>query len=141
MLRSLPRLTARLLAFTAVVGCTAPQVQPEWGIIPSPADEVWQTLVEVIREWEFSLDTVDTERYRLRAAKSSTTVIGGVASPYDRFGHAARHQLHDLRVSMRPRGDRSTIVEVVYLIDKIPEEEAGFMILNAVRDRLAGRNR
>jgi hypothetical protein len=68
-------------------------------------------------------------------------VIGGSVDPYQRFGKATRQEFHIMRAQMRPRGDQSTIIEIIYLIDKIPDAEAGFALLNAVRERLAARNR
>ena len=68
-------------------------------------------------------------------------MIGGSADPYQRFGKATRQEFHVMRAQMRPRGDQSTIIEIIYLIDKIPDAEAGFALLNAVRDRLAARDR
>jgi len=46
-----------------------------------------------------------------------------------------------LRASMKPRGDQSTMVEIVYTIDKVPDHEASFALINAVRDRLARSSR
>lgn len=138
------RLSVRSFAVAALatlIACAAPEVRPEWGVISSPVDEVWQTLVEVVKEWEFTLGTVDSSKHLLRAAKVSTSVIGGSVSPYERFGKATREQFHDLKVSLKPRGDQSTVVEIVYLIDKIPDEEASFALINTARERLARRDR
>jgi hypothetical protein len=46
-----------------------------------------------------------------------------------------------MRAQMSPRGDQSTVIEIIYLIDQIPDAETGFALLNAVRERLAARNR
>ena len=38
---------------------------------------------------------------------------------------------------MHPRGDQSTAVAIVYTINKVPDVEATFALLSAVRERLA----
>jgi len=130
-----------LLALVTLISCAAPEVRPEWGVINFSVEEVWQTFVEVVKEWDFTLDAVDPSTHALRAGKVSTSVIGTSVSSYERFGKATREQQHVLRASMKPRGDQSTVVEIVYFIDKVPDEEASFVLLNAVRDRLARRGR
>ena len=130
-----------LVALATLIACAAPEVRPEWGVINFSVEEVWQTFVEVTKEWDFTLEAVDPSKHVIRASKQSTSVIGTTVSSYERFGKATREQLHVLRVSMKPPGDQSTLVEIVYLIDKVPDEEAGYTLLNAVRDRLSRRNR
>ena len=130
-----------LMALATLIACAAPEVRPEWGVINFPVEEVWQTFVELTKEWDFTLEAVDSSKHVIKAAKQSTSVIGASVSSYERFGKAPREQLHVLKVSMKPRGDQSTLIEIVYVVDKVPDEEAGFTLLNAVRDRLARRNR
>jgi hypothetical protein len=125
----------------ALAACAAPEVRPEWGIVNAPIDDVWYTFVDVAKRWEFELDTVDPSRRVIRGGKESSTVIGGTADPSQRFGKATRTQVHVLRASMKPRGEDSTLIEIVYTIDKVPDEEAGFAMINAVRDRLARGDR
>ncbi|MGH7409945.1 MAG: hypothetical protein ACREJ6_02630, partial [Candidatus Methylomirabilis sp.] len=125
-----------LVTLATLIGCAAPEVRPEWGVINFPVEEVWQTFVELTKEWDYTLEAVDSSKHVIKAAKQSTSVIGTTVSSYERFGKATREQHHVLRVSMKPRGDQSTLIEIVYLIDKVPDEEAGFALLNAVRDRL-----
>ena len=128
-------------SLVTLIACAAPEVRPEWGMISSPIDEVLEAFLDVTKQWGFALETVDTSKYLIRGTRDSTTVIGGSVSPYERFGKATRQEFHVLRAQMRPRGDQSTIIEIIYLIDKIPDAEAGFALLNAVRERLAARNR
>ncbi len=130
-----------LVALATLIACAAPEVRPEWGVINFPVEEVWQTFVEMMKEWDYTLEAVDSSRHLIRATKQSASVIGTSVSSYERFGKATREQLHVLRISMKPRGDQSTLIEIVYLVDKVPDEEAGFTLLNAVRDRLGRRNR
>ena len=128
-------------SLVTLIACAAPEVRPEWGVIGSPIDEVLEAFLDVTKQWGFTLETVDTSTYLIRGTRDSTTVIGAVADPYQRFGKATRQEFHALRVQLRPRGDLSTVVEIIYLIDKIPDAEAGYALLNAVRQRLAARNR
>ena len=130
-----------MVALAALIACAAPEVRPEVAVMNSPVDEVWQTFVEVTREWGYELETVDASRHLVRAAKVSTSVIGGTVDSTQRFGQATRTQLHVLRASLKPRGDQATMIEIVYLIDKVPDEEASFTLLNVVRDRLARKDR
>lgn len=136
LLRPLP-----VVALATLIACAAPELRPEWGVINSSVEEVWQTFVEVTKEWDFTPDAVDSSKHVIRATKQSTSVIGTSVSSYERFGKGTREQQHVLKASMKPRGDHSTVVEIVYLIDKVPDEEASFVLINAVRDRLARRGR
>ena len=139
-----PRFLIGALTVTSLVtliACAAPEVRPEWGVISSPIDEVLETFLEVTKQWGFALETVDTSTYLIRGTRDSTTVIGGSVDPYQRFGKATRQEFHIMRAQMSPRGDQSTVIEIIYLIDKVPDAEAGFALLNAVRERLAARNR
>ena len=120
-------------SLVTLIACAAPEVRPEWGMINSPIDEVLEAFLEVTKQWGFALETVDTSKYLIRGTRDSATVIGGSVSPYERFGKATRQEFHAMRAQMRPRGDQSTIIEIVYLIDKVPDEEAGFALLNAVQ--------
>ena len=138
------KLLIRALTVTSLVtliACAAPEVRPEWGMISYPIDEVLEAFLEVTKQWGFALETVDTSTYLIRGTRDSTTVIGGSVDPYQRFGKATRQEFHVMRAQMSPRGDQLTVIEIIYLIDKIPDAEAGFALLNAVRDRLAVRNR
>ena len=140
----MPRLLIGVVAAVSLVtliACAAPEVRPEWGTISYPIDEVLEAFLEVTKQWGFVLETVDTSTYLIRGTRDSSTVISGSVSPYERFGKATRQEFHVMRAQMRPRGDQSTNIEIIYLIDKIPDAEAGFALLNAVRERLAARNR
>ena len=128
-------------SLVTLIACAAPEVRPEWGMISYPIDEVLEAFLEVTKQWGFDLETVDTSKYLIRGTRDSTRVIGGSVDPYQRFGKATRQEFHVMRAQMRPRGDQSTIIEIIYLIDKIPDEQSGFAMLNAVRERLAARNR
>jgi len=140
----MPRLLIGALAAVSLVtliACAAPEIRPELGVMTSSIDEVWEAFVAVTKQWGFVFEIADSSKYLFRGTRDSTTVIGGSVSPSERFGKATRQEFHVLRAQMRPRGDQSTIIEIIYLIDKIPDAEAGFALLNAVRDRLAARNR
>jgi hypothetical protein len=140
----MPRLLIGALALVSLVtliACAAPEVRPELGVMTSSIDEVWEAFVEVTKQWGFVFEIADSSKYLLSGTRDSTTVIGGSVSPYERFGKATRQEFHIMRAQMSPRGDQSTVIEIIYLIDKIPDAEAGFALLNAVRERLAARNR
>ena len=130
-----------MVALAALIACAAPEIRPEVAVMNFPVDEVWQTFVEFTKEWGFELETVDASRHLVRAGKVSTSVIAGSVDSTQRFGQSTRTQVHTLRASMKPRGDQSTVIEIVYVIDKVADEEASFTLLNAVRDRLARKDR
>ena len=129
------------ISLVTLIACAAPEVRPELGVMNSPIDEVLEAFLEVTKQWGFALETVDTSKYLIRGTRDSTTVIGGSVDPYQRFGKATRQEFHVMRAQMSPRGDQSTVIEIIYLVDKIPDAEAGFALLNAVRERLAAKNR
>ena len=130
-----------LVALAALSACAAPEIQPELAVITSPIDDVWITFVEVAREHGYELESLEPSKHVLRAAKDATTVIGGTPDPHQRVPASRRKQHHDVRVSMRPRGEQSTAIEIVYTIDKVPDEEAGFALVGAVRERLGQQAR
>jgi hypothetical protein len=125
-----------LVALAMLSACAAPEIRPELAVITSPIDDVWITFVEVAREQGFELESTEPSTHVLSAAKDATTVIGGTPDPHQRTPGSRRQQHHDVRVSMRPRGERSTTIEIVYTIDKVPDEVAGFALVGAVRERL-----
>ena len=130
-----------LVALATLSACAAPEIRPELAVITSPIDDVWITFVEVAREQGFELESTDPSKHEFRAARDTTTVIGGTPDPYQRTPGSRRQQHHDVRVSMQPRGERSTAIEIVYTIDKVPDEEAGFALVGTVRERLAQQGR
>jgi hypothetical protein len=129
-----PLVTVALVMLSA---CATPEVRPELAVITSPVDDVWVMFVEVAKESGFEFTVADPSRRVIKAAKDSTFVIGGAPDPMGRFGKAVRQQHHELKVSMRPRDDLSTAIEIAYTIDQVPDEDAGFAVLNTVRERIA----
>ena len=130
-----------LVALATLSACAAPEIRPELAVITFPVDDVWITFVEVAREQGFEIESTEPSKHVLRAAKDTTTVIGATHDPYQRTPGSRRQQHHDVRVSMQPRGERSTAIEIVYTVDKVPDEEAGFALIGAVRERLGQQGR
>jgi hypothetical protein len=126
-----------VVALVTLTGCATPEVRPELAVITFPIDDVWVTFVQVVKEWRFELQSIESSTHVITAVKDTTTVVGATRDAYQRFAGATRPQHHDLRVSMQPRGDKSTAIEIRYTIDKLPDEDAGFALINAVRERLA----
>jgi hypothetical protein len=121
--------------------CAAPEIRPEVAVITSPIEDVWTTFIEVAKEHGYELDSVESSKHVIRASKDSTTVIGGTRDQYQKVPGSRRQQHHDVRVSMRPQSDQSTAIEIVYTLDKVPDEEAAFALLGEVRERLALQGR
>ncbi len=141
MKRRLSIWPSALVALATLGACAAPEIRPELAVITFAVDDVWITFVEVAREHGYELESVEPSKHVLRAAKDSTTVIGAIHDPNQRTPGSRRQQHHDVRVSMQPRGERSTAIEIVYTIDKVPDEEAGFALIGAVRERLGQQGR
>jgi len=125
------------LTMATLASCAAPEVRPELAVITSPIDDVWVTFVQVAKQSGFEIESMEPSTHLIRAGKDTATRLRGAPDPYQRTPTATQQQHHDLRVSMRPRGDQSTAIEIVYTIDKVPDEEATFALLSAVRERLA----
>ncbi len=130
-----------LVALATLSACATPEVRPELAVITSPIDDVWIAFVEVAKEYGYELESVDSSKHVFQATKDSTTVIGGTHDQYQRTPGSRRQQHHDMKVSMQPRGERSTAIEIVYTIDKVPDEEGGFALVGAVRERLGQQGR
>jgi len=144
----IPRYLNRMLAAAALAmlsACATPEVRPELAVINSPIDEVWVAFLEIVKESRFEIESTEPSKHVIKAEKDSAYTVGGSfggpSDPYVKFGRSKRVQHHDLRVSMRPRGDQSTAVEIAYTIDKVPDEEASFALLSVVRERLALQGR
>ena len=130
-----------VVALVTLTGCATPEVRPELAVITFPIDDVWVTFVQVVKEWGFELELIESSTHVITAVKDTSTVVGATRDAYQRFAGAKRLQHHDLRVSMQPRGDKSTAIEIRYTTDKVQDEDAGFALLNAVRERLAQEGR
>ena len=126
-----------VLALAALTGCAAPEVRPELAVITFPIDDVWVTFVEVTKQSGFEIESMEPSTHLIRAAKDTVIRLRGAPDVHERTPLTTQKQHHDLRVSMRPRSDRSTAVEIVYTIDKVADEDQGFALINAVRERLA----
>ena len=124
-----------------LAACAAPEVRPELAVITSPIDDVWVAFVQVVKEWGFEIESTESSTHLIRAGKDTVTRLRGAPDPYQRTPRATQQQHHDLRVSMHPRSDQSTAVEIAYTTDKVPDEEASFALLRAVQERLAQESR
>ena len=129
------------LAMATLAACAAPEVRPELAVITSPIDDVWVAFVQVVKEWGFEIESTEPSTHLIRAEKDTATRLRGAPDPYQRTPTATQRQHHDLRVSMRPRGEQTTAVEIVYSIDKVSDVDASFALLSAVRERLALESR
>lgn len=125
------------MALAALAACAAPQVRPETAVITSSVEEVWVAFIEILKGSGFELESAEPSHHTLRAEKESIFAVSGSVDPMQRFGRAARKQHHDVSISMRPRDDQATVIEIRYTIDKVADEEAGFALIGAVRERLA----
>ena len=108
-------------AMAMLAGCAAPEVRPELAVITSPIDDVWVAFVEVTKQSGFEIESTEPSTHLIRAGKDTAIRLRGAPDIYQRTPLTTQKQHHDLRVSMRPRSDRSTAVEIVYTIDKVAD--------------------
>ena len=100
------------LAMATLAACAAPEVRPELAVITSPIDDVWVAFVQVAKQSGFEIESTEPSTHLIRAGKDTATRLRGAPDPYQRTPTATQKQHHDLRVSMRPRGDQSTAVAI-----------------------------
>jgi flagellar biosynthesis regulator FlbT len=104
----------------------------------APVEDVWNGALDLLREREFKIEQQDNTAQTLRATREIfVKMLSDRATPAT--AHKIRHQV-DLSIKA-DREDRS-ILEVIYRIDKVVEEDEAFRFLQALRDRVAiGRAR
>ena len=126
------------LALSGPMSCAGLGVQPESAIIMAPSDEVWNVVLELFREQEYMISRQDNSTRELQATKDIVLrVIADRSTPRG----ATEKERHQIDLSVRPRGDDRSVVEVIYRIEKLVVEDAAFRLIAAVRDRVATRSR
>jgi hypothetical protein len=118
---------------TALVSCAGWEVRPESAVIMAPADQVWNATLELLRERDFKVDRQDNAKRDLRATRDIVLrVVSDRGTPT-----AAQKVQHWIDLSVRSGGEDRSVVEVVYRIDRLVEEEPAFRFLRDLRDRVA----
>ena len=120
-------------SLTGLVSCAGWGVRPESAVMIAPADDVWNATLELLRDREFKIDQQDNNTRDLRATKEIVTrTVSDRATPTTQ--QKIRHQID---LSVRASGDSRSVIEVIYRIDKVVEENEAFHFLDTVRDRIA----
>lgn len=120
-------------SLTGLVSCAGWGVRPESAVIIAPADEVWNATLELLRDREFKIDQQDNNTRDLRATKE--IVLRTVT---DRATPTTQQKIrHQIDLSVRASGDGRSVIEVIYRIDKVVEDNEAFHFLDTVRDRIA----
>jgi hypothetical protein len=120
-------------SLTGLVSCAGWGVRPESAVMIAPADEVWNATLELLRDREFKIDQQDNNTRDLLATKE--IVLRTVS---DRATPTTQQKIrHQIDLSVRASGDGRSVIEVIYRIDKIVEENEAFHFLDTVRDRIA----
>jgi hypothetical protein len=97
------------------------------------ADEVWNTTQELLRERDFKVSLQDSTKRELQATKDIVVrVVTDRATPT-----GPQKIQHRIDLSVRSGGEDRSVVEVVYRIDRLVEEEPAFRFLRDLRDRVA----
>ena len=121
------------LSLTGLVSCVGWGVRPESALIMAPADEVWTTALDALREREFKIDQQDSTAQTLRATREIfIKMVSDRATPT-----TAQKVRHQVDLSVKAAGDGRSVLEVIYRIDKVVEEDEAFRLLQSVRDRIA----
>jgi len=117
----------------ALVSCAGWEVRPESAVIMASADEVWNTTQELLRERDFKVSLQDSTKRELQATKDIVVrVVTDRATPT-----GPQKIQHRIDLSVRSGGEDRSVVEVVYRIDRLVEEEPAFRFLRDLRDRVA----
>jgi hypothetical protein len=117
----------------ALVSCAGWEVRPESAVIMAPADQVWNATLELLRERDFKTDLQDNAKRDLRATRDIVLrVVTDRATPT-----TSQKIQHRIDLSVRSGGDDRSVVEVVYRIERLVEEEPAFRFLRDLRDRVA----
>jgi hypothetical protein len=98
----------------------------------APADQVWNATLELLRERDFKTDLQDNAKRDLRATRDITVrVVADRATPT-----TPQKIQHRIDLSVRSGGDDRSVVEVVYRVERLVEEEPAFRFLRDLRDRV-----
>jgi hypothetical protein len=121
----------------ALVSCAGWEVRPESAVIMTSPDEVWNTAQELLRERDFKVSLQDSTKRELQATKDIVVrVVTDRATPT-----TPQKIQHRIDLSVRSGGDDRSVVEVVYRIERLVEEEPAFRFLRDLRDRVMIRSR
>jgi hypothetical protein len=122
-----------VLPLTGLVSCAGWKVQPESAIIMASADEAWIIALDLLREAEFKIDSQDNSTRELRATREIVIrMVADRATPT-----TAEKVVHKIDLSIKARGDDKSVLEVIYRIDKVANENEAFRFFQDVRDRVA----
>ena len=121
----------------ALVSCAGWEVRPESAVIMASPDEVWNTAQELLRERDFKVSLQDSTKRELQATRDIVVrVVTDRATPT-----TPQKIQHRIDLSVRSGGDDRSVVEVVYRIERLVEEEPAFRFLRDLRDRVTNRSR
>jgi hypothetical protein len=121
------------LSLTGLVSCISWGIRSESALFMAPADEVWTTALDVLREREFKIDQQDNTAQTLLATREIfLKMLSDRATPT-----TAQKIRHQVDLSVKAAADGRSILEVIYRIDKVVDDDEAFRLLQSVRDRIA----
>jgi hypothetical protein len=121
----------------ALVSCAGWEVRPESAVIMAPPDEVWNTAQELLRERDFKVSLQDSTKRELEATKD---IVLRVITDKSTKGNVEKER-HQIDLSVKARGEDTSLVEVTYRIEKLVVEDPAFRFIAALRDRVTIRSR
>ncbi len=126
------------VAWLAVVGlasCAGWEVRPESAVIQASADETWSATLEILRHAEFKISQQDNAKRELQASRD---VVLRVISERG-TGRKADKETHRIDLWVRTQGENSSVVDVIYRIEKLVSVDYAFSLIGTIRDRATGR--
>jgi hypothetical protein len=121
------------LALSGLGACAGWGVRPESAVMIAPADEVWTATLELLRDREFKIDQQDNNTRELQATKEIV-----VRTVSDRATPTTQQKIrHQLDLTVKDTGEGKSVVQVIYRIDKVVEENEAFRFLDTLRARTA----
>jgi hypothetical protein len=124
-----------LVSCIGLVSCAGWEARPESAVVQASADETWSATLEILRQAEFKVTQQDNTKRELQASRD---VILRVVSERG-TGRKADKEKHQVELWVRPQGEHSSVVDVIYRIEKLLDEDAAFRLIAAIRDRASGR--
>lgn len=121
------------LSLMGLASCASWGVRPESAVIFAPPDEVWNGALELLREGEFKVEQQDNNARELRATKDIIIrMISDRSTPT-----TAQKVRHQVDLSVRPSGEGRSVIDLIYRVEKVVEENEAFRFLQNLRDRVA----
>ncbi|MGH7430080.1 MAG: hypothetical protein ACREJ4_17235, partial [Candidatus Methylomirabilaceae bacterium] len=113
--------TAGLLV-VGLASCAGWEVRPESAVVEASADETWRAALEILRQAEFKISQQDNVKRELQASRD--VILRAVSERGT--GKRADKEKHQIDLTVRSQGDNRSVVEVVYRLEKLVDDDSAF---------------